>query len=492
MANLGKSVSYLFMAEFMLLITGYAVHFFLGRHLGPAEYGIYGVILTLMTTITLILATGIPTAVSKLISEDIRYAEYIKRKALRLQVLSSIIIAVIYFLSAGFFAYLLRDSSLIGYIRLSALVFPTYSLFAIYLYYFNGLQKFGKQAILITVYSILKLLLVIILVLMMEIYGAILGFVISPLIAFIFAMFIKKGGQYEERREVRIYGKMIKFALPIIVLSVFLNVLLNIDLWFVKAILTDVETGFYTASSMLTKMVYMAMVSVTGVLFPAISASIASKSLERTRSLIGHSLRYLTLGLLPVIAYFSIRSDRITSMVYGQEYISAWQSLSILIFGITFLILFFTFATIMNASGKPKKSMYMIIVGLIISIALNYTLIPRYGLIGAASATTIAGAVILLISGISVKRQFGLRLRGRFFFNTLSALALSCLVILLFSFMSSSKFIIIPESMLFFSVYFALLIFVFKELTKVDIKRVQEAVPFSSKFRFLFEFLGGV
>jgi len=192
-----------------------------------------------------------------------------------------------------------------------------------------------------------------------------------------------------------------------------------------------------------------------------------------------------------LITYIIIRSNKIILIAYGFEYYSAWQSLSILILGIGFLTLFFIFTTIINAIGTPNKSMYLVILGLLISIILNYLLIPIYGLNGAAIATTITGLIILFISGIMINNKFGLGLKAKFILNIILPLFISCLIIPIFSFISSNEFMIIPESFLFFGFYFLLLTFVFKEITLDDIRRLQRSIPFSNKFKFLFNFLEG-
>jgi len=42
-------------AQVAFVVSGYAVHVALGRMLGPAEYGIYAVVISMMTMVNLIL-----------------------------------------------------------------------------------------------------------------------------------------------------------------------------------------------------------------------------------------------------------------------------------------------------------------------------------------------------------------------------------------------------------------------------------------------------
>jgi len=471
--ELNKSIFYLFIAQLIFIITGYIIHIFLGRYLGPEDYGIYGVIISLMTMISLLLTTGIPTAVSKFISENIQDSENIKNKAFKLQLLISLFISVIYYLSAGSIAFLLNDALLINYIKTSTLIFPIYGVFYIYLNYFNGLQEFKKQSILLSIYSFSKLVLIIFLVLMFEIYGAIIGFIIAPLIALLFVLLIKKIEIPIKKTEVNInnddiFKRILNFAFPIIIFSFLLNFLINIDLLFVKAYLSDQKTGLYTVSSILSKFIYLLSIFVPNFLFPILSNTMTLKNLEKTRNLIMESIRFAFIFLIPIIFYVSLRAKDLILIFYGQKYFYAWESFTILTISIGMIILFLIFSTIINASGDPKKPMFIIALGLIISLFLNYFLVPIYELNGAAFSTFISGAIILLISTIYIKRRFNLRMRFKSFINIILSIILSSLILIPSIFIDNEYYTIL-EGIIFFLVYFSLLIFIFKELTRKDL-----------------------
>jgi len=57
-------------AHFVLTGSGYAIAVILARGLGPAQYGAYGVIYSLLVAAELAVQFGIPVAVSRLIAEQ--------------------------------------------------------------------------------------------------------------------------------------------------------------------------------------------------------------------------------------------------------------------------------------------------------------------------------------------------------------------------------------------------------------------------------------
>jgi O-antigen/teichoic acid export membrane protein len=78
-----RGTIYLMAAQAAFVASGYAIHISLGRLLGHAEYGIYAVVISLMTMVNLILTTGIPQAVAKYVAHDGGGAEGVRKTALK-------------------------------------------------------------------------------------------------------------------------------------------------------------------------------------------------------------------------------------------------------------------------------------------------------------------------------------------------------------------------------------------------------------------------
>jgi len=91
--SMAKGAAYLTVATIVFMLTGYAVHFGLARLLGPAMYGIYGVVLSLISITNIILTAGISQAVSKYISAG-ENAEIVKRTGLKIQAVFALLISL--------------------------------------------------------------------------------------------------------------------------------------------------------------------------------------------------------------------------------------------------------------------------------------------------------------------------------------------------------------------------------------------------------------
>src|SRR6266568_179226 len=106
------------------MLSGYLINIWLGRYLGPAAYGIYGIIISLATIINLTQTTGLPQAVSKYISSDAENSEAIYKTGFVIQLISTSLVSIVFFLFSNAIAHLLKDRTFTPYLQLSALIFP--------------------------------------------------------------------------------------------------------------------------------------------------------------------------------------------------------------------------------------------------------------------------------------------------------------------------------------------------------------------------------
>ena len=481
---------YFIIAQLFFLASGYILHAGLGRLLGPAIYGIFGIILYLSTISQDLLRYGLPQAASKYIAEDNSKFYIIKKKTLKLQLVYSLIIFFIYFFLSEKIANFLGDISLANYIKFSAILIPSCAIFSIYINYLNGLRWYKKQAIVQFIYSILKILFIFSLLLLLlstgfEIYGILLGYTLTFIGSSIVAwFFIRKGKgiwevklKEEERKEENITKRLITFSIPIIIFYLTLTFILSIDLFFVKSILHENElAGFYTAASTIAKVPFFVLGSLTFALFPAISESTSNKDLKRTRKYIKESLRYLSILLVPTIFLTSSNSKEILNIFYSEKYLPAGGALSILSIGLGFFTFFLILTSIINASGKPKVSMFFNFILIPISLSLNFLLIPYLQLKGAAIATTFTAFLAFLFSLIYVAKNFKISLL-KIFISLGKVFLISIFIFFISEEISFVPLILVPVKLIVLFFLSLFLLFLARE-----IKREEDFERFRSIF----------
>jgi stage V sporulation protein B len=467
--TLGKGTIYITIASLVFIFSGYIINIWLGRYLGPASYGIYGLIITLMGTINLTQTAGLPLAISKYVAEKENEKDSILTSGLFVQGISTIVIMVLFYLLSGVIASFFNDTSLIPYLQLTALIFPIYGIYSVFLNYYNGLHYFKTQALMSIVYSLAKLFCVIIFVYLFHVYGVIFAFILSPFIGMFFWIHIPR---HVKKRFP--YKKLIVFSIPLIFIAIFTNLLQSVDLYFIKALMhSNKAAGFYTANQNIAEIPFYGVAALASVLFPSISRQVSQNLTKEVKNLISKSLRFTLLISIPSVFIISATSLSVLRFLFSSSYSQGAVSLSILAIGNCFYTVLIILTTIISSSGSPVKSSILTGFAVVISCILCIYLIPLYGLSGAALATTCASCIGAIGAGVVVYRKFGvlfpLKSTGKIIFS-------SGIIYLLARFIAVPNIVLPVLYVVLFALYVAIL-FLLKEMTQDDIKTIVDFLP---------------
>ena len=400
-----RGTLYHLIARVIFVFSAYGIHIFTARYLGPDGYGIIGVILSLIIIFRMLLMGGLSQAVTKYTAGYSSQAFSIRNKALQIQAIFSGTLFVLLLLLAPLIAELLHDPDLTYYIRLSSPVIPLMAIYSIYLASLNGMRYFGKQAFTIAFYSVVRFSGVVLLLLIgFGIKGAIIGFIIAPGLSLLLA---KNLNRLEPSQGKFPVSKIIKFAIPVIVSSIGLGLLMNIDLLFVKSILMDnIKTGYYTSAVTISRIPYFIFYPFILTLLPSVSKAHEAGDFNLVKKYIKQVFRYMLMAIIPGAALICATSKNLVALIYSATYIKAAVPLSVLIWGISSLTIFLVLTTIVTAVGRPRIAIIVTLFLVPVNIILNMILIPKYELMGAAISTTVTTIAGVAIVATYVYREF--------------------------------------------------------------------------------------
>jgi stage V sporulation protein B len=472
--HVAKGTIYLTGSSILFLLSGYVINILLGRFLGPTIYGVYGIIISLITVINLMQTSGLPQAVSNYISANEKNAEAIYKTGFFIQIISTISVSLLFIIFSNMIATVLKDPSLTSYLRLAAGIFPCYGLFALLSGYYNGLHFFKYQAVLHSIYSLLKIGTILFFARLFGLYGVILGFIISPLIAIFFGLHNPK-----KTAQIFPYKKLLAFSLPLIALAIFSNLLQSIDLFFIKAILkNNTLAGYYTANQNIAEIPFYISTALSTVLFPSIAKHTNQNMQDDARNLISTALRFATMIIIPGVIVIAATSFQILSFLFSPSFVAGAGALSILAIGSGFFTLFSLLSSIISGSGSPGKPMILAALGLLLSCVLCSALIKPFGIIGAALSTTIASGIIMFIAAIFVYRRFSIL----FSFISLFKISVASFIIFLLIKLFNFPTIFLPFFYILLFVVYSSILIVCKEITKKDLLYILSILPkFSAK-----------
>ncbi len=439
MKNFSQALVWLTISEIIYNISGYVVHSAAGRILGPEEYGRFGLTVTLTTMIIILIGNGIPTAMSKYLSEVFEKTPEkiygIKRSAAKLQLVLMSSVTLAFFLLAPVFSALLHDPSLTPLFRLSSLIIPAFAAASFYFYYFTGLHFFRMQAILKTLRSIARVGFIVTLAYAFGTDGAVSGYILAPLAVFIvgFACDGMLTRRYfpiaHENKADSVFSAktILKYAGPLTLFLLFYEFILTLDLYFVKSLLqSDYLTGIYNAAITVGRIPYYLFYALAIILLPAISKTTSDNDPAATKHLIEKSLRLMTLLLFPMIALLIAYAPQVLHILYGIKYEAAAIPMGVFSIGVGFLTVFYILSFALNGAGLVKIPLRLSLFGVLGMIMLNFILIPRWELVGAVLATTSVSFVLVIIILIYTKVHFHTHIPAKtLFFALVSAISVA-------------------------------------------------------------------
>ncbi|MDP3685890.1 MAG: oligosaccharide flippase family protein [bacterium] len=461
-------------SQAILIALGYVTHLIVGKIGGPPLYGIYGVVLSLMSIINMLLTLGIPVAASKEVAEDEANSGGVFVSALRLQLLFAAVLSMATIFLAQPLAAVLGDPRLAPLIRFTALIFPSTAVYALFSNYFNGLHAFAAQARLTVLYAIVKLAgSVGLLFFFRSVTAALSGFIFGGLAATAIG-FLQSWTTIRSRIRARIPPqRLFVFAGSFVGTSIALQILMSLDLFLVKRfLLDDTLVGYYNAATTIARIPYFILQGLGFVFLPSV-ARLFKEDVARAREFIREVFRYLFLFLAPITALAATTSKALVRFFFSADYIPAARSLTLLSIALGFLSAFYLLSTIAAGAGRPKVPLRIAWILIPLAGMLGALLIPRGGLEGAALATLAAAGAGTALLAIYMYRQFRLTFPVRTFIRGFVAVGVAVIP----TYFVTPPTVLLPIWYALLFAAYALTLFALGEVRREDWAHVKSLLP---------------
>ncbi len=181
----------------------------------------------------------------------------------------------------------------------------------------------------------------------------------------------------------------ISIAIPIFLVEGFFNLLTNVDILVVGMFMPPEKTAIYFASVKTLALVHFVYFAVKASAAHRFAQYKASGDHLRYASFIDDTLRW-TFWPSVAMCVLLLITGKYLLMLFGPSFTEGYPLLFILVIGLVARASVGPAESVLTMSGAQNICAMLYTCTLFINIALNFTLIPRFGLAGAAVATTIA------------------------------------------------------------------------------------------------------
>lgn len=188
----------------------------------------------------------------------------------------------------------------------------------------------------------------------------------------------------------------------------------RLDTFIIKALSkSTMAVGQYGVSVTIAEQVWVFASAISSVMFPYITSIENDEDKSKVTSLTFKIVMVVTFMAIIVLFF----SSNLIRFVYGEDYYGSIIPLKILLIGVFSLSLGKILANDIASRGKPELNALSNLMGLLVNVIFNILLIPRFGIAGAAMATSISYTLTSSIFLISFIKLTGLTLKELFVFN---------------------------------------------------------------------------
>lgn len=198
-----------------------------------------------------------------------------------------------------------------------------------------------------------------------------------------------------------------RVAVPIFFIEGFLFLLTNSDVVVVGLYLPPDQVGIYFAAAKTMAMVQFVYFAVKAAAGPRFSALMNADDIKPLAAFAGKMARWcfwpsLCIGLLVLAA------GEVLLGLFGPNFKAGYPLMVILFAGVLTKALIGPGEVLLTMAGRQNLCVALYVVALVANIGLNISLIPLYGLTGAAMATALATLIEALLLHIAVRRALGI------------------------------------------------------------------------------------
>jgi len=411
---LRRNIILTFVRQLLGAIANFLLVVIIARELGPEGNGFYALAILVPTMMVSFLSFGVGPATVYHISRK-SFDPYQAKKSnikLALMVIALGVIIIIPLLLL--WGDLLFPGIPLLYLLIAVASFPLAILISFLNSILQGLEDFKafNLTILLPPYVNLAFVFIALALLKLGVSGALVGYFVGQFVGLVVVMIFmrryspsqQKGSHFEsDNSYVR---KTFSYGLRAHLSNILAFVNYRADLFLVNFFLNPAAAGVYVIAIYIAEKLWMVSQAASTVLLPRLSAmhhdSKARLKLTNKFFWLVSVVTTILGGLAGLLLYFFLKP------IFGENYVSALPVFFWLLPGIIAGAGERIYSNCIAAAGKPEWNMYVSFLVVLLNIIFNIVLIPKYGLLGAAWATSAVYCFNALIKFSLVRRTLQL------------------------------------------------------------------------------------
>lgn len=398
--------------------AGFLFTLVVSRSLGAQALGNFGICLSVLTIFAIIGKLGLDMAILKLVAKYYSKSEYavgnhIYFKSLLLSVGFSTVMAVIAFYASHLIADKIFEKLHIAkHLQIASLAIVPMSIMMMNAQFLRATKRMKEFAFIqfLAPYSFSLITILFLQFIIPREYLVIASFVSATYLICIVSIYLsKKNLQFQLQKKDKTYKlkRLLSISLPLLIANSVFFFTGWVDTIMLGMFRSEAEVGVYTLALKLSHFITLTFLAVNSIAAPKFSELHGKGDFVNLGKILRQSTKLTMLSSLPIFLIYISFPDYILSF-FGSEFSSGVSVLVILSFALFINATCGCVGDFLQMTGHHLIFQNIMIGTTILNIALNYLLIPRYGVNGAAIATLIGMTTWNISSVLYIKSKFNL------------------------------------------------------------------------------------
>lgn len=207
--------------------------------------------------------------------------------------------------------------------------------------------------------------------------------------------------------DARLCWVLLKESLPLALTGIFIAIYYRIDSVMLSYMKGDRQVALYTAAYSLAFVSLFLATSYHQATYPLLSKLYvnARGNLQRVYRL---SMKYLVIFGLPASAGMALLAPRLVVLIFGERYADSVGAVQILTAAFLLMVVNGFMGYTLVAAGSQRYMARIVGAGAFLNVSLNLIIIPKYGILGAASTTVFSELCAFILSWMMLRRHHGI------------------------------------------------------------------------------------
>ena len=408
-----------FMFKIFGISLGYIFTLLIARLYGAETMGLYALSLTIVNIFVTVGIFGFDNALVKFVADynstgRIYLVKEVYIKILLFTIPLGLILSIILYMNADLFANVIfKKERLVIFLQVIALSILPFILLRINSALFRGLKDIKLFSLFdsfgITVLNIIGILIALKLFDRSDdiiiIYIQVISLVVLMFMSF-FSIKIYTSIYSVISKNMLKFNEILRVSFPMLLTSSIALIMSWTDIVMIGMFRTEGEVGIYSVVVKIATMTSVMLMVVGAILGPKIAEFWTSKDIENLERIVKQSTKLIFFTSLPILVVIIIFPNFILN-IFGAEFKAGASALIILSINQLFYAYSGDAGMFLKMTNNQVYLLKLNLFALFLNIVLNYFLIHKFGINGAAIATTIALVVAKILANYYIREKYG-------------------------------------------------------------------------------------